>query len=154
MNVDSPGDSRTFVNSNVWLYALIAKQDQAKSELAREIISHPRIVSVQVVNEVCVNLLRKGQRSEDEIDEVIRAFHSQHDVEPLDENVLLRAGELRRTSSLSFWDSLIVSAALTAGATVLYSEDLQHQQLIDGSLRIINPFLESLTLSLAKAPTR
>ena len=64
MNVDSPGDSRTFVNSNVWLYALIAKQDQAKSELAREIISHPRIVSVQVVNEVCVNLLRKGQRSE------------------------------------------------------------------------------------------
>ena len=143
MSVESPGDSRTFVDSNIWLYALIAKQDQAKSELAREIISHPRIVSVQVVNEVCINLLRKGQRSEDEIDEVIRAFHSQHYVEPLNENVLLRAGELRRTSSFSFWDSLIVAAALSAGATVLYSEDLQHQQLIDGSLRILNPFLNS-----------
>ena len=114
-----------------------------KSELAREIISHPRIVSVQVVNEVCVNLLRKGQRSEDEIDEVIRAFHSRHHVEPLNEEVLLRAVDLRRTSSFSFWDSLIVAAALSAGATVLYSEDLQHQQLIDGSLRILNPFLNS-----------
>lgn len=143
MSVDSPGNQVTFVDSNVWLYALIAQQDQAKSELARQIISVPQIVSVQVVNEVCVNLLRKGRRSEDEIDELIRAFHSRHCVVPLNEEVLLRAVELRRTSSFSYWDSLIIAAALSAGATVLYSEDMQHLQLVDGSLGIINPFLNS-----------
>lgn len=143
MNVDFPGDQRSFVDSNIWLYALIAAQDRVKSELAAKIISLPRIVSVQVINEVCVNLLRKGRRSEDEIAEVIRAFHSQHHVAPLNEDVLLRAVELRRTCSFSYWDSLIVAAALAAGATVLYSEDLQHHQLVDGSLRIINPFLNT-----------
>ena len=141
MSVDSPAEQRAFVDSNIWLYALIAKQDPAKSERAARIISLPQIVSVQVINEVCVNLLRKGRRSEDEIAEVIRAFHSRHHVAPLNEDVMLRAVELRRTCSFSYWDSLIVAAALSAGATVLYSEDLQHQQLVDGSLRILNPFL-------------
>lgn len=142
MSVDSPDEERVFVDSNVWLYALIAKQDPAKSGLAAQIVSLPRIVSVQVINEVCVNLLRKGRRSEDEIDEVIRAFHSRHQVVSLNEDVLLRAVELRRTCSFSYWDSLIVAAALSAGATELYSEDLQHHQLVDGTLRIINPFLD------------
>ena len=141
MSVDSPAEQRAFVDSNIWLYALIAKQDPAKSERAARIISLPQIVSVQVINEVCVNLLRKGRRSEDEIAEVIRAFLSRHHVAPLNEDVMLRAVELRRTCSFSYWDSLIVAAALSAGATVLYSEDLQHQQLVDGSLRILNPFL-------------
>lgn len=138
---DSNGEVRAFVDSNVWLYALIAQQDGEKSKLAQQIISVPRIVSVQVVNEVCVNLLRKARRSEDEIAEVIRAFHSQHQVAPLNEEVMLRAVELRRSYRFSYWDSLVVAAALSASATVLYSEDLQHQQLVEGSLRVINPFV-------------
>jgi predicted nucleic acid-binding protein len=51
----------------------------------------------------------------------------------------LNALELRSMFSLSYWDSLIVAAALEAGCHTLISEDMQHQQQIDG-LRIINPF--------------
>jgi predicted nucleic acid-binding protein len=40
----------------------------------------------------------------------------------------------------SYWDSLIVAAALDAGCAVLYTEDLQNGQTIDSALRIINPF--------------
>ena len=141
MSVESPDESLTFVDSNVWLYALIAAQEPAKSELARRMISSTRIVSVQVINEVCVNLLRKGRRSEDEIAEVIRAFHSRHRVVTQDEGLLLRAVDLRRSNSFSYWDSLIVAAALSAGATVLYSEVMQHGLTVEGSLRIVNPFL-------------
>lgn len=36
---------------------------------------------------------------------------------------------------------LILAAALQCGASVVYSEDLQHNQLINGTLRIVNPFL-------------
>jgi predicted nucleic acid-binding protein len=42
----------------------------------------------------------------------------------------------------SFYDSLIISSALQSGCTVLYSEDMQHGQKIDGQLLISNPFLE------------
>jgi predicted nucleic acid-binding protein len=43
----------------------------------------------------------------------------------------------------SHYDSLIITAALRAGCATLYSEDLQHSQLIDGRLDIVNPFLTS-----------
>jgi predicted nucleic acid-binding protein len=52
----------------------------------------------------------------------------------------LRASRLRSQQAFSYWDSLIVSAALEAGCTLLYSEDMQHGQLVEGQLRIINPF--------------
>ena len=44
-----------------------------------------------------------------------------------------------RVSRLSYWDSLIVETALSAGADVLFTEDLQDGQTIDG-LRVVNPF--------------
>jgi predicted nucleic acid-binding protein len=48
---------------------------------------------------------------------------------------------LRRSYAVSFWDSLVIASALQAQVSVLYSEDLQHEQVIDGRLRIINPFV-------------
>ena len=51
------------------------------------------------------------------------------------------ASQLRQTLALSFWDSLIVAAALDAGCTTLYSEDMQHGQRISDQLTIVNPLL-------------
>lgn len=42
----------------------------------------------------------------------------------------------------SFYDSLIIAAALKASYKVLYSEDMQHGQVIENTLTIVNPFLE------------
>ena len=41
----------------------------------------------------------------------------------------------------SYYDSVIIAAALESSCTLLYSEDMQHQQIIEGKLQIINPFL-------------
>ena len=49
--------------------------------------------------------------------------------------------DLQSETHYSFYDSLVLAAALQAGADVLYTEDLQHNQLVDGTLRIVNPFL-------------
>ena len=50
-----------------------------------------------------------------------------------------RALELQERYRFSFWDALIVAAALEAGCTRLLTEDLQHGQVIEG-LRVENPF--------------
>jgi predicted nucleic acid-binding protein len=51
----------------------------------------------------------------------------------------IRAVEVRTRYRYSFYDSLIIAAALEAGCTRLYSEDLQHGQRIE-RLTIVNPF--------------
>jgi predicted nucleic acid-binding protein len=130
-----------FVDSNIWLYALVAGDDPTKTQLAREVVQRGCRLSTQVVNEICVNLLRKAGRSENEIAELVRCLHRQHAVSVVDEEVMLRAVDLRRAYSLSYWDSLIVSAALLSGATRLLTEDLQDGLLIEGQLQVINPLL-------------
>mgnify|MGYP001002970320 FL=1 len=56
-------------------------------------------------------------------------------------NTLLLASDLRERYKFAYWDSLIVAAALDAGCDTLYTEDMQHKQVIDGRLRLINPFV-------------
>ena len=52
-----------------------------------------------------------------------------------------RAGQLRERDTYSYWDSLIIAAALESGCTELWSEDLQHGRVVEGRLRIVNPLL-------------
>lgn len=51
------------------------------------------------------------------------------------------AFNLRQQQNISFWDSLIVASALENDCSILYTEDLQHNQLIENKLKITNPFV-------------
>jgi predicted nucleic acid-binding protein len=51
------------------------------------------------------------------------------------------ARALAEDHRLSFYDALIVAAAIEAGCDILYSEDMQHGRTI-GGLAVVNPFLE------------
>jgi predicted nucleic acid-binding protein len=55
--------------------------------------------------------------------------------------LLRRAWELQSRLLLSWWDAMIVAAALQAGCETLLSEDLQHRQVVDGCLTIVDPFI-------------
>jgi predicted nucleic acid-binding protein len=135
-------DKRTFVDSNVWLYAFI-QSDKEKHLAAKEAVRQIKspIISTQVVSEVCVNMLKKAGRKEPFVRELISSFHSQYEIVALTEGVLLRASRLREQYSLSYWDSMICSAALDAGCEQLITEDMQHGLLIEGQLKIMNPFV-------------
>lgn len=136
-----------FVDTNIWLYAFIEADDETgnttKSAIARALIqkSEP-VVSTQVINEVCVNLLRRANFSEEQISRLIESFYEKYQVIELTKSVLLLASQLRQRYSLSFWDSTIVAAALSAGVSVLYSEDMQHGLTIEQQLQIHNPFVQ------------
>lgn len=133
-----------FVDTNVWLYAFIENEDSVRSALASQVILQGNIfLSTQVVNEVCVNLLKKAKLSEDTLRQLIDAFYIKYDVVDLQRSTFLAASDLRDRYSLSYWDSVIVASALEAGAEILYSEDMHDGLLINNQLRIVNPFSES-----------
>ncbi|MFM6280841.1 MAG: PIN domain-containing protein, partial [Dolichospermum sp.] len=97
-------------------------------------------LSTQVINEVCVNLIKKGNFSENQIQNLIQGFYQIHHIIEIDLNILLTASTLRTKYLFSFWDSLIIASALSVNVNQLYSEDMQHGFTVEG-LQIINPFL-------------
>jgi len=130
-----------FIDTNVWLYAFIPSQNPNKSAKAKAIIQQSDIIiSSQVINEICINLIKKAQFDEPSIRQLIISFYNRYNVVVIDSSTLLKASELRENLSLSYWDSLIVSSALLGGAEILYTEDMSDGQVIEGSLTIINPF--------------
>jgi predicted nucleic acid-binding protein len=139
-----PADKPTahyFVDTNVWLYALIVNDDAQKHQIAAEIVQGGNVVvSTQVINETCVNLLRKADLSETQLYDLIVAFYAKYEVIATEARVLLRASRLRAQYSLSFWDSLIVASAIESGCNRLYTEDMQDGLIVEGQLTIVNPF--------------
>lgn len=130
-----------FVDSNVWLYAFRVGTDLRKKQLAGKSVAGPAVtISTQVINEVCFNLKRKAGLTEAEIQRLIHSFYQQNTVVPVNEESMLKAGELRSAYSLSFWDSQLLACALLAGCTTFESEDMQDGLVIEGALRISNPF--------------
>jgi predicted nucleic acid-binding protein len=139
-----PADKPTahyFVDTNVWLYALIVNDDAQKHQVAAEIAQGGNVVvSTQVINETCVNLLRKANLSETQLCDLIVSFYAKYEVIATEAQALLRASRLRAQYSLSFWDSLVVASAIESGCNMLYTEDMQDGLTVEGQLTIINPF--------------
>jgi predicted nucleic acid-binding protein len=135
------GNKVCFIDANVWLYSFIKSQNEKKTKIANSVIRDTEIVmSTQVINEVCVNLIKKADFGEEKIKKLISSFYRKYDVIEINESILLKACELRDFYSFSFWDSLIVSCALSANAEILYSEDMQNGLSVEKKLTIINPF--------------
>jgi predicted nucleic acid-binding protein len=135
---------KVFIDSNLWLYALAKHPpsgDVRHEQAMRVILSLENpVLSTQVIREVGRNLLKKQQISEDELCGYIQDWHNECEVVTPDLIQELTASKLRVKHFLSYWDSLIVSAALSANCRWLYSEDMQHGLVIENCLTIINPF--------------
>ena len=140
--------SRTFIDTNVWLYAFNDSQDVQKTQRAKQVIRQtPQImVSTQVINEISYNLLRKFGADEGDIRKLVRSLYHKYLVVEFNRDVILQASTLRTIYKVSHWDGLVVSSALSAGATQLYSEDMQDGLVINRQLTIINPFGAAATL--------
>ena len=130
-----------FIDTNVWLYAFIPSQDPNKSAKAKAVIQQSEIItSPQVINEVCVNLIKKAQFDEPSIRQLINSFYNRYNIIVVDKSLLLRSSVFREKLQVSYWDSLIVSSAIIGGAEILYSEDMTDGMVIEDRLAIINPF--------------
>ncbi len=130
-----------FIDTNVWLYALIQAQDHDKTAIAKLTIQNNEVViSTQVVNEVCVNLIKKARLHEVNIRDLIESFYNNYHVVMISQTILLEASRLRDRYRFSYWDSLIVACALAEGTSIVYSEDMDSGMIVESRLQIINPF--------------
>ncbi len=138
-------DGRTFVDTNVLLYAHDAseteKQPIARALLERLWADRSGVVSTQVLQEFYVVATRKFQppMRRPEARELV-ALYATWPVVQIDTALIFDAAVLEDRFQLSFWDALIIEAARRAGATRLVSEDLQDGRLIAG-IAIENPFV-------------
>ena len=138
-------NDKVFVDSNIWLYALIEtqqKEDQFKHEIAKKLIHQLTNIQVntQIVNEVTINLMRKADKDNDFIYTFLRDFLAAYTVHDQSTDDLLTAACLRSDYSFSYWDSLIVASAIRCQCCVLYSEDIHNGLSVYDDLQIINPF--------------
>jgi predicted nucleic acid-binding protein len=140
-----PSDSTVFVDTNVLIYAEdVANRVKQQAALAwlRELWVRRRgRVSSQVLNEFYVNVTRKikpGMPAGDARAEVRR--YQRWQPWSLDHATVESAWAVESRHGLSYWDALIVASAQAQGCTVLLTEDLRHDQMID-KVRILNPFL-------------
>ncbi|NJO83048.1 MAG: PIN domain-containing protein [Blastochloris sp.] len=133
---------KTFIDSNVWLYAIMDVQDPKKSQIAKQVITQATLilVSTQTINEVCVNLVRNKFLDEPGIRAVSDSFYGQYQVVDISRNGIRKASEIRERYSVSYWDSLVLATALIDGCEQLLTEDMQDGFIVDGQLTIINPF--------------
>ncbi len=151
MNAGEP--TRCFIDSNIWLYRFILNPSDPnamqKQQIATNVTSQENLlVSTQVINEVCANLIRKAGFDNSQIQRLIEEFAEGCEILPVSLETLQYAGKLRDRYLLSFWDSLIVASAILGQASILYSEDMQDGLIIENALialQIVNPFLEGKT---------
>jgi predicted nucleic acid-binding protein len=130
---------RAFLDSNVLIYAV--GDDDARRNIADSLISLAPVISTQVLAETAAVLRRKFQVPPAMVIQILQAVLGRVQCEPLAASVVLSALQIGERLGYSHYDSQIIAAALEAGCDVLYSEDLQHGQVIDGTLTIINPFV-------------
>lgn len=131
-------NKKAFLDSNVLLYLLSA--DAGKADRAEAIVQAGGLISVQVLNEVANVARRKLAMSWAEVDEVLSLVRSMCPAEPLTVETHQRGILVAKRYGLSLYDAMIAAAALLAGCDVLYSEDMQDGLVIDGQLRVRNPF--------------
>lgn len=137
-------EGKMFIDTNILIYAFdvsAGKKHQVASHILNDLWnSGLGVLSTQVLQEFYINVVQKIQKPIDQkmAQEIIRDLLKWHVVVNNGDSIL-DAIDISEKYGYSFWDSLIIEAALTGGVSVLLSEDLQHGQIISG-VTISNPF--------------
>ena len=140
-------ENKTFVDTNIMVYAYDSTAGE-KHLKAKKIImdlwrSGGGLVSTQILQELYVTLTRKIPRplKSAQASEIIEDMLT-WDIVVNDGESILQAISLETREKVSFWDALVVVAAMRGGAEILLSEDLPAGRTLAG-VRVLNPFLSS-----------
>ena len=131
---------KTFIDTNILIYAF-TKDEPAKQETALKYLNNCQpVLSTQVVKELANVMLKKANLNPQNIQELIKEILDATDLVCDELELIFTSLDIHKRYKYSFYDSLIISAALSSKCQVLLSEDLQDGQVIDGKLKIVNPF--------------
>ena len=136
--------NKVFFDTNLLVYAYNS-DDMGKHEIAFNLLKSwdydtEKLISIQVLNEFSSCLIKHKislQVIEDYLKEIINSIN----IHQIRTHTTLNAVKLKQKYGYSWWDSLLLSSALENNCSIIYSEDMQHCQIIENSLKIINPFV-------------
>ena len=128
-----------FFDTNVLVY--VVGQNDQRTAPAEALLAGGGVVSVQVLNEFVSVVRRKLGMTWEEVAEALAAIRTLCPT-PIPMTIDTHETALRIAAQYGYhiYDALVAAAALQARCTILYSEDLQNGQVIDGCLTIRNPF--------------
>ncbi len=132
---------RCFIDTNVLVYA-DSGDEPVKQRIALTLLNQLRlnqkgVLSTQVLTEYCNVALNKLKLPHADIREQMQ-FWQQYEVVQVTPDIIHAGLDLHQTRSIGYFDALIVAAAKTSGCTVLYSEDMNAGEMVNG-VRIVNP---------------
>jgi len=136
---------RFFVDTNILVYAhdrsTGAKHHRAQLLLQRLWDSGEGVLSTEVLQELCVSLRRKVKHPlpPDEIRQLVLDYSTWEIVTNTPASII-QALDIEKRYKISFWDALVLQAAESSGASVLYSEDLAVNQRY-GAIKVVNPLI-------------
>ncbi len=137
--------SNVFLDTNVLLYLMSA--DESKADRAEQLMLGgglgSRVVSVQILNEFANVAMRKLDMSLPEIREVLQTVRIMCSVEAVTVETHDSGLDLSERYGFAIYDSMMLASALLANCSVVYTEDLQHGQNIEGTLAVNNLFAAS-----------
>jgi Predicted nucleic-acid-binding protein, contains PIN domain len=131
---------KIFVDTNLWIYL---HSKDPKQEIIAKLVKQKFskiVISVQVVGEIYHILTRKGIKSAIEAKIILQNVVSSFPPIRIVQATVERAIDISIKSKFTYWDSLIIASSLESGCVYLYSEDMNHGQIINETLTIVNPF--------------
>ena len=133
-------NDRVFIDTNVFVY-LYSEDEPEKQSVALDIFEQSHCVtSTQTLNEFSSVCLRKLSMSASDVLHAIEEIVENCELCYIDMNTIQKALALHNKYGYRYYDCLILSSAVINDCKILYSEDMQHNQIIDGKLKIVNPF--------------
>lgn len=127
-----------FFDSNVLVY--LASGDAAKADRAEAVVAAGGAISVQVLNEL-TNVARcEMQMPWGDVRAFLNLLRGLLTVHPLTLEAHDAGLALAERRGLSTYDAMIAASALCAGCDTLWSEDIEHGMMLEGALRVVNPF--------------
>jgi predicted nucleic acid-binding protein len=133
MNAD-----KAFIDTNVFVY--IQRTDEPnKTKISEKTIDFfDCVVSTQVLNEICNILTRKYPSPKEKIENVLRSIQESCTIVTITNDYPCKALDYHFKYSISYFDALMVAAALETNCKYLISEDMQDGLIIDNKLQILN----------------
>jgi predicted nucleic acid-binding protein len=134
-------NDRAFLDSNILVYTY-SNTERDKQEIARNlIIKNNTHISTQVLQELCNIVTKKFKFSYNVAVQVIEECSRNSNVYVNTGSTVVRACHIADRYGFSFYDSLIIAAAIESDCSILYSEDMRDGQMIEGLVTIMNPFI-------------
>ncbi len=131
---------KIFIDSNIIIYAYSVDEPK-KLKIARNILlSHEIILSTQTINEFINVTTRKKMLTLGQVVEIVHELFDLCSIKFIDQKTIEKALVLVEKYHYSYFDSLMIASALVADCSILYSEDMHHDHVIENQLKIINPF--------------